>query len=151
MDYVAANDTCIQCHSQGRPLTNPIEGKYYDWPVGYHVGLNLRDYWQLEEHRLGETTFTHFPDGTAHKNRMQGNDFVQSVMYRRGVTCFGCHDVHGTDNYAQLRKPANQLCLDCHGPGSPNGPRAATLEEHTHHKAGTPAANASPATCQKSR
>jgi len=28
----------------------------------------------------------HFPDGTAHKNRMQGNDFVQSVMYRRGVT-----------------------------------------------------------------
>lgn len=31
MDSVAANDTCIQCHSQGRPLTNPIEGKYYDW------------------------------------------------------------------------------------------------------------------------
>jgi len=30
--------------------------------------------------KLGETTFTHFPDGTAHKNRMQGNDFVQSVM-----------------------------------------------------------------------
>ena len=28
-----ANDTCIQCHSQGRPLKNPIEGKYYDWPV----------------------------------------------------------------------------------------------------------------------
>jgi mono/diheme cytochrome c family protein len=30
MDYVAASDTCIQCHSQGRPLTIPIEGKYYD-------------------------------------------------------------------------------------------------------------------------
>ena len=41
MDYVSASDTCIQCHSQGRPLTNPIEGKYYDWPVGYRVGLNL--------------------------------------------------------------------------------------------------------------
>lgn len=79
-----ANDTCIQCHSQGRPPSNPIEGKYYDWPVGYHVGLNLRDFWQLEDHKLGELTFTHFPDGTAHKNRMQGNDFVQSVMYRRG-------------------------------------------------------------------
>ena len=24
LDYVAANDTCIRCHSQGRPLTNPI-------------------------------------------------------------------------------------------------------------------------------
>jgi predicted CXXCH cytochrome family protein len=138
MDYVRANDTCVQCHSQGRPLTNPIEGKYYDWPVGYHVGLNLADFWQLEEHKLGETTFTHFPDGTAHKNRMQGNDFVQSVMYRRGITCFSCHDVHGTENNAQLRKPVDKLCLDCHGPMSPNGPRTATLEEHTHHKKDSP-------------
>jgi len=137
MDYVSANDTCIQCHSQGRPLTNPIEGKYYDWPVGYRVGLDLADSWQLEEHTLGETTFTHYPDGSAHKNRMQGNDFVQSVMYRRGVTCFSCHDVHGTDNYAQLRKPADQLCLDCHGSLSLNGPRTRTLEEHTHHKKGS--------------
>jgi predicted CXXCH cytochrome family protein len=138
MDYVAANDTCIQCHSQGRPLTNPIEGKYYDWPVGYRVGLKLSDFWQLEEHKLGETTFTHFADGTAHKNRMQGNDFVQSVMYRRGITCFSCHDVHGTQNYAQLRKPADKLCLDCHAPMSLNGPHTATLEQHTHHRAGSP-------------
>jgi predicted CXXCH cytochrome family protein len=138
MDYVRANDTCIQCHSQGRPLTSPIEGKYYDWPVGYHVGLNLADYWRLEDHKLGETTFTHFPDGSAHKNRMQGNDFVQSVMYRRGITCFSCHDVHGTENNAQLRKPVDKLCLDCHGPMSLNGPRTATLEEHTHHKKDSP-------------
>jgi predicted CXXCH cytochrome family protein len=137
MDYVRANDTCIQCHSQGRPLSSPIEGKYYDWPVGYRVGLNLRDYWQLEEHPLGQLTFTHFPDGTAHKNRMQGNDFVQSVMYRHGITCFSCHDAHGTENYAQLRKPADKLCLDCHGPMSLNGPRTATLQEHTHHKEGS--------------
>jgi predicted CXXCH cytochrome family protein len=141
MDYVRANDTCIQCHSQGRPLTSPIKGKYYDWPVGYHAGLNLRDFWKLEEHTLGETSFTHYADGAAHKNRMQGNDFVQSVMYRRGVTCFSCHDVHGTDNYAQLRKPAEQLCLDCHGSLSLNGPRTGTLEEHTHHKKGSPGSN----------
>lgn len=38
----------------------------------------------LEEHKLGETTFTHFADGIAHKTRMQGNDFVQSVMYTHG-------------------------------------------------------------------
>jgi len=138
MDYVAATDTCVQCHSQGRPLTNPIQEKYYDWPVGYRVGLQLGNFWQLEEHKLGETTFTHFPDGTAHKNRMQGNDFVQSVMYRRGITCFSCHDVHGTENYAQLRKPADKLCLDCHAPMSLNGPHTATLEEHTHHKTDSP-------------
>ena len=137
MDSVAANDTCIQCHSQGRPLTNPIEGKYYDWPVGYHVGLKLQDFWRLENCTLGQTDFYYFPDCTAHKNRMQGNDFKQSVMYRHGITCSSCHDVHGTENYAQLIKPANQICLDCHGPSSPNGPHTATIEQHTHHKDGS--------------
>ena len=136
-DYVAASDVCIQCHSQGRPLTIPLEGKYYDWPVGYQVGLRLQDYWKLEDATLGATGFYYFADGTAHKNRMQGNDFVQSVMYRHGITCFSCHDVHGTGNYAQLIKPADTLCLDCHGPQSPNGPRAGTIEQHTHHKAGS--------------
>jgi predicted CXXCH cytochrome family protein len=136
-DYVAANDVCIQCHSQGRPLTNPIEGKYYDWPVGYSPALKLRDFWRLEEHNLGETTFTHFADGTAHKNRMQGNDFVTSQMYAHGVTCFTCHDVHGTEFPANLRQPASTLCLNCHGPNSPNGPHAPTISAHTHHQPGS--------------
>jgi predicted CXXCH cytochrome family protein len=138
LNYVQANDVCIQCHSQGQPLKNPIQGKYYDWPVGFHVGMNLSDFWKLEEHKLGETSFTHFADGTAHKNRMQGNDFVQSLMYRRGVTCFSCHDVHGTQNNALLWKPAKVMCLDCHGPNSPNGPHAPTVEAHTHHKPDSP-------------
>ncbi|HXI84265.1 MAG TPA: c-type cytochrome [Verrucomicrobiae bacterium] len=133
--YVAANNVCIQCHSQGRPLKNPIAGEYYDWPVGFDVTKNLGDYWKLEEHKLGETSFTYFPDGTAHKNRMQGNDFVTSQMYTHGVTCSTCHDVHGTQNAGNLRKPAPALCLDCHGPNSPNGPHAQSLEAHTHHKA----------------
>jgi predicted CXXCH cytochrome family protein len=137
LNFVQANDVCIQCHSQGQPLKNPIEGKYYDWPVGFQVGLELRNYWELEPHKPGETTFTHFPDGTAHKNRMQGNDFVQSVMYTRGITCFSCHDVHGTANNADLLKPASVICLQCHGTQSPNGPHTATLEAHTHHKAGS--------------
>jgi predicted CXXCH cytochrome family protein len=137
LNFVSANNVCIQCHSQGQPLKNPIAGNYYDWPVGFQVGENLRDFWKLEEHKLGETSFTHFPDGTAHKNRMQGNDFVQSVMYTRGIKCFSCHDVHGTENRADLLKPANVLCLECHGPGSPNGPHTTTIEQHTHHRAGS--------------
>ena len=64
LDAVSENDVCIQCHSQGRPLTNPIAGRAYDWPVGFRVGLALRDFWQLEDHTIGETTFTHFADGT---------------------------------------------------------------------------------------
>jgi predicted CXXCH cytochrome family protein len=102
------------------------------------MGKHLDDFWQLEEHKLGETSFTHFADDTAHKNRMQGNDFVQSVMYRRGITCNSCHDVHGTENNADLIKPGSLMCLECHGPGSPNGPHnAATVEAHSHHKAGS--------------
>ena len=130
-----ANDTCIQCHSQGKPLTNPVAGRYYDWPVGYDVTKSLGDFWELEEHKLGETTFTHFADGTGHKNRMQGNDFVQSAMYTHGVTCSSCHDPHGTANNADLLKPATAVCLTCHGPSSPNGPHTATIEQHTHHQA----------------
>src|SRR5262245_45641687 len=138
LDFVHANDTCVQCHSQGQPLKNPIEGRYYDWPVGFHQGGQLKDFWKLEEHKLGETTFTHFAEGTAHKNRMQGNDFVQSLMYRRGVTCFSCHDVHGTENNADLRRPAGQVCLTCHSANSQNGPHTSTIEAHTHHAAGSP-------------
>ena len=137
MDYVHANDTCIQCHSQGQPLKNPIEGKYYDWPVGYAVGLDLSAFWKLESHELGKLTFTHFPDGTAHKNRMQGNDFVPSLMYTRGVTCFSCHDPHGSSNEAMLRRSASEVCLACHGPGSQNGPHAVSITAHTHHKEGS--------------
>ena len=90
LDSLRASDTCIQCHSQGQPLKNPIEGRYYDWPVGFNAGQNLADFWRLEDSKLGDTTFMHFPDGTAHKNRMQGNDFVQNEMYKHGVTWPRC-------------------------------------------------------------
>ena len=135
LDFVRANDTCIQCHSQGKPLTNPVEGRYFDWPVGFVQGDHLNKYWELEEHKLGETNFMHFADGTAHKNRMQGNDFVQSVMYRHDVKCFTCHDSHGTPNASLLVKQGNDLCLTCHRPAGANGPRSASVEAHTHHAA----------------
>ncbi len=136
LDFVRANDVCLQCHTQGKPKNNPINGKYYDWPVGFEPGNKLSDTWELEEHKLGETSFTHFADGSAHKNRMQGNEFVTSRMHARGVTCFSCHDVHGTANAADVIKPGNAMCLTCHGPNSPNGP-SGTLEQHSHHKTGS--------------
>lgn len=132
LDPVRAVDVCIQCHSQGQPPANPIDGVYYDWPVGFLPGERLSEYWRLEEHHLGEETPTHFPEGSAHKNRMQGNDFVTSAMYANNVTCWSCHDVHGTENNADLIKPANAVCLTCHGPLSPSGP-SGTVAEHTNH------------------
>jgi len=40
-------------------------------------------------------------------------------------------------NNADLIRPASVLCLQCHGPKSPNGPHTATLEQHTHHRTGS--------------
>jgi predicted CXXCH cytochrome family protein len=137
LDAILATNVCIQCHSQGQALSNPIEGKYYDLAGGLPSGPGLEEYWKLEEHKLGVQSFTHFADGTAHKNRMQGSDFVQSALYAHGVSCQSCHDVHGTENNADLLKPAKVMCLECHGPQSPNGPHAPTIEAHTHHKAGS--------------
>ena len=132
LDDVRANDVCIQCHSQGQPRVNPVEGQYYDWPVGYEPGDRLSDVWMLEEHHLGEESFTHWPDGSAHKNRMQGNDYVKSQMYVKGVRCSGCHDVHGTNHDADLITPGNEVCLSCHGPQLQPGP-VGSIEYHTQH------------------
>jgi predicted CXXCH cytochrome family protein len=136
LDPVAAVDVCVQCHSEGHPRP-PIDDRQFHWPVGFRVGLRLADFWRLDDHTLGATDTLHFADGTARENRMQGNDFVQSLMYTRGVTCASCHDPHGTPNNADLIKSARLVCLTCHGPRSPNGPHTGTIEQHTHHQPGS--------------
>ena len=137
LDYVRGNDTCMQCHSQGRPLTDPIAGKHYDWPVGYLPGARLADYWKLEEVKPGTTNFYQYADLTAHKNRMQANDFIQSNMYHRGLRCFDCHEVHSTENESNLKMPGNDLCLFCHTKSNPAGLHG-TVSEHTHHAESSP-------------
>jgi predicted CXXCH cytochrome family protein len=138
LDPVAAVDVCLQCHSEGHPAAPVDGGGEFHWPVGFRVGLRLADFWRLDAHTLGTTDTRHFADGHARENRMQGNDFVQSLMYARGVTCASCHDPHGTTNNADLIKSARLVCLTCHGPASPNGPHTATIEQHTHHQRGSP-------------
>jgi predicted CXXCH cytochrome family protein len=136
LDSVRGTDVCMQCHTQGRPLQDTIDGKYYDWPVGYQPGQKLSDYWRLEESKLGVQDFYYWQDGTAHKNRMQGNDFVHSNMYHRGLRCFDCHDVHSSRNPSNLIATGNQLCLGCHTKDNPAGLRT-TVAEHTHHAEGS--------------
>jgi predicted CXXCH cytochrome family protein len=147
LSYVAGTNVCMQCHVQARPAQSPTEGQYYDWPPAFHeaiarVGfrtalIHLEDYWKLEPHKSGETNFYYFAEGTANKNRMQGNDFVQSLMYRHGVTCYDCHDVHGTNYPFEMKTPPDEMCSECHAPESANGPYTSTIEAHTHHKRGS--------------
>jgi len=134
LDSVRGNDVCIQCHSQGRPLTNPIEGRYFDWPVGFLPGELLADHWKLEELKPGATDFFQYADMTAHKNRMQGNDFVQSNMYHRQLRCFDCHQIHSNQNESNLIAKGNEVCLGCHNKQNPAGLKG-TVSEHTHHAA----------------
>lgn len=136
LDYARGNDTCIQCHSQGRPLANPIKRKYFDWPVGFVPGERLADFWRLEELKPGATNFFQYADLTAHKNRMQGNDFVQSNMYHRQIRCFDCHQVHSNENASNLIARGNAVCLTCHTKDNPAGLKG-TVSEHTHHAAGS--------------
>ena len=136
LDYVRGNDTCIQCHSQGQRLVPSVKGNAYDWPVGYLPGDRLADFWKLEELKPGVTNFFQFADMTGHKNRMQGNDFVQSTMYHREIRCFDCHEVHSNENRANLARPGNALCLDCHTKDNAAG-LSGTVAEHTHHAEGS--------------
>ena len=141
LDAVSGTDTCIQCHSQGQPLdksvTPPTPGHAYDWPVGYVPGKRLADFWKLEELKPGVTNFYQYADLTGHKNRMQGNDFVQSNMYHREIRCFDCHQVHSNQNTANLIATGNALCLQCHAKKNPAGLKG-TVSEHTHHAADSP-------------
>ncbi len=138
LDYVRGNDTCTQCHSQGRPVADLIAGKKFDWPVGYTAGDMLADVWRMEELKPGVTNFFQYADMTAHKNRMQGNDFIQSNMYHRELRCFDCHEVHSNANQANLKAVGNALCLRCHAvsAGNPAGLKG-TVAEHTHHAEGS--------------
>lgn len=139
LDTVRANDVCIQCHVQGRPLQSPVQGKYVDYPVGFFPGMRLADFWQFEDSKLGESSFYFYADGTAHKNRMQGNDFVQSTMYHRGMRCYNCHDVHNGANTSDLILTGNQLCLTCHAADKKNpAGLTSTVSEHTHHTEQSP-------------
>jgi predicted CXXCH cytochrome family protein len=142
LDHVRANDTCIQCHSQGKPLgetgLTTQKSPHYDWPVGFTAGDRLSDFWRLEVLKPGTTDFYQYADMTAHKNRMQGNDFIQSTMYHRELRCFDCHNVHSNANESNLKAVGNALCLRCHDASmqNPAGLKG-TVAQHTHHAEGS--------------
>jgi len=125
-----AMDICESCHLSGKP-----PGTDYAWPVGYEPGLKLADFWEASEPEAGKQTSEFWPNGTAHKNRVQGNTFRQSRMYHAGLQCTSCHDPHGSRHGALTIKSThdNALCLMCHGPGKQAGPQYGTISDHTHH------------------
>jgi predicted CXXCH cytochrome family protein len=125
-------EVCLACHQAGKP-----DVKEYAWPVGYQPGKKLSDFWKGFEPEAGKQTPEFWNNGTAHKNRVQGNTFLQSVMHGQGLQCSNCHDAHGSRYQSMTIKSAatNALCLTCHGPGKFVGPKFQDISEHTHHLA----------------
>ncbi len=133
LDNRFGNMVCFQCHMSGRPPPGPFEK--YAWPVGYVAGGDLTEHWMYAK-PTGADSYEMWADGYAHKNRVQGNTFIRSKMYGKGVRCTTCHDSHGS-RYTSLTIKAtetNALCLTCHGEGSPQSVLQAGLSGHTHHK-----------------
>lgn len=126
-------DVCLSCHQSGRPHGAQTE---YAWAVGYQPGDDLGKFWKGFEPE-GKVTPEFWQNGTAHKNRVQGNTFVQSVMNDAHLQCSNCHDSHSGRHTSMTLKSAtdNALCLTCHGPGQKQHLKAKTLTEHTHHAA----------------
>jgi predicted CXXCH cytochrome family protein len=125
-------DICLSCHQAGKP--NDL---IYAWPIGYQPGMELAKFWNGFKPEEGKQTAEFWHNGTAHKNRVQGNAFVQSVMFDHGIQCTNCHDMHSTTHTAMTIKSAatNALCLGCHGPGKDHGPKEDSFTAHTHHAA----------------
>ena len=123
-------DICLSCHQSGKP-----NDEKYAWPVGFQPGAELAKFWHGFKPEKGKEDAEFWPNGTAHKNRVQGNTFVQSVMFDHGIQCTNCHDMHSAKHTAMTVKdaPSNALCLTCHGPGKDHGPAEKSVTAHTHH------------------
>jgi predicted CXXCH cytochrome family protein len=105
-------DACARCHARRRPIVEPYPyGRPFldtHMPALLETGL-----YQADGQILGEV--------------YEWGSFVQSRMFRAGVTCSDCHEPHRLT----LRVDGNGLCAQCH---------LATkfdTAEHHHHTAGS--------------
>jgi predicted CXXCH cytochrome family protein len=109
-------ETCARCHAR----------RGQSW-LDYQFGQPL-----ASTHRvalLDEGLYE--ADGQQRDEVFEYGSFLQSKMYAAGVTCTDCHDPHTGVRKSQ----GNALCTQCHIPS------AYDMTSHTHHRAGTPAAD----------
>jgi Flp pilus assembly protein TadD len=109
-------ETCARCHArrgliddrdiQGRPFLDTHRPTLLA-PELYHADGQI----------LGEV--------------YEYGSFLQSKMYRAGVTCSDCHDPHSL----RVAQPTGTACARCHAP------EKFDTSAHHHHRAGTPGAS----------
>jgi predicted CXXCH cytochrome family protein len=100
-------DSCAPCHSRRSQLRETPAGKRY--LDHYRPAL-------LEEG-------LYFADGQIQDEVYVYGSFLQSRMFRAGVSCSDCHDPHSLE----LRASGDDLCGRCHAP------ERFAVSEHHHH------------------
>lgn len=112
----ATLNTCAQCHARRSTLAE-----------GWSAGGDL-----AQTHRLSMLTDPlYYNDGQQRDEVYVWGSFLQSRMYKSGVTCMDCHDAHSL----KTRAPGNDLCARCHQPAMFNTPA------HHFHKEGSTGAS----------
>jgi predicted CXXCH cytochrome family protein len=99
-------DSCARCHSRRAPLDN-----------GAGAGKSVHDSYRVA--LLGEDLY--YADGQIRDEVYVYGSFLQSKMFRAGVTCSDCHNPHSL----KLRAEGNALCTRCH--------RAESFDTPAHH------------------
>jgi predicted CXXCH cytochrome family protein len=110
--FRAEVETCGRCHARREPNR-----------AAYAFGKPLADSYNVS--LLAEGLY--HADGQIEDEVYEYGSFLQSKMYRRGVTCGDCHDAHS----GKRRAPANDLCTRCHLKDAFDGP-----QHHFHSRAG---------------
>lgn len=109
-------NVCARCHSRRGLLR---EGVTPDAPLGDSHRLALLD------------TGLYHADGQIQGEVYEYGSFLQSRMYRQGVTCSDCHDPHSLT----LKAPGDRVCAQCHQP------ERYDTERHHHHPVGSQGAS----------
>lgn len=141
-DPIRSNEVCLQCHMRNRDYrlseqnmtVKDLWQDAKDYPFGYEAGKALIDYKYPAPFEYGKETKEFWANGSAKKNRTQGNEYIHDAMYKHGITCINCHNPHKLTNTAQ-KPEGNDACMKCHSFGGLTGPHQESLEAHTKHKA----------------
>jgi len=92
-EYLAV---CGACHSRHGDMTGRFE-----------PGEEFFDHF---DPALPDLSNVFYPDGQIWDEDFEHNVFLLSYMHDAGVRCNNCHSPHTS----KIRKPATELCLDCH-------------------------------------
>ena len=132
LDYVRGNDVCIQCHSQGRPLGNPISGKYYDWPVGYMPGQRLAEICKLGRPDSGHDEFLPVCRYAGAQKPDAGKRLCAKQHVPPRNPLFQLPRCTQQPEQRLAKRQHQGICLSCHTKDNPAGLKG-TVSAHTHH------------------